>query len=1198
MSEKILVPVKIEALVVDKGTAEEQTWKSYRIDYDGLAARLGSFMEHGELKDLKRRLCEKGIHLHWALPAALTNGIQKKNEALFPAVPNRWLVIRTHIENDKPVFKKWLLESDYISEFESGKGGWAIQQPNGGFSAPHSIGKVTELDSWTAEAPRSDIPLTAMAPGNAGFAAIYEHCRNVFGLWDDLKGVEDKDAVFSYLVAGWYSDPAIEPLRTGDEAIIRNIKKKWQIAGLTDADSFPDAILCHGYIHSVYWKPAARYVLPVKSAPVNTGVGMTSIEAKAAQLSRQTGAAEKMLNGYFYDALKDTVDSTEMDTLVEGNAYTAYDGGSLWEIKQVEKEKTTAEDKETPQQSFPDAVANAGLSAAFQKMNEAQQAADRQRGYRKSLMLEFRALCDKIIMADAAEDTRLLAALSANREQVKKEIDAVNTVIVQQEATIGTQRAAINAMPAFIKVGDKPALFELLEKKMPRYWQANDMAVLFSGPGVTASAKYKNPGNSDILTCRLPHEMIKGIVLNDGDKGADTTIQSGPVAPELKALGSLAGNTSLISRLYHEAVLADPAWSLIWAQQYYKEQGGNYPAVRQLAAYLSAMLQLTEYGSADKCKGLIRGDGVMVMPGSGSDETLTWMLKLRGIQAWQHPWTPLYMIWYAKFIPSYTNENGKWQYNAEDWLWKDKQYCYKGAAPDTARAIEYSGKVLLTDMVTGLLAQRLPDEVVAGDHLSQALGSFADALLMRRQSIQLPLFQKPGDDTTNLLPDNSWNNYINRDAGFQPDVDAITDNAPDFFPVRAGHLQFTRLWMTDTFGQVKKVIDNGIVANNGLLHIAESLSQVNAAMQVTLAPRLAQPARLLFRWCAAQSKLLVESSNDPVTSPVCGWLLPDYLDQSLDVYEADGKKCGSLKMVVVGSVVQLQWTSPPGAANELLPEQAIRNSYLLRFVNGLLHLRNRDAQLAGGDALQSLFELCNNTALYLATSGGQQSPGVAGLMGQPLALVRASLKLELQGLPAQPQHNDHVVTGAVLASPPGLEKLSFPVVLGDVRNNKDGLIGYFRDRGNNDFNEMYISYGMPLPACDYFTSGDIQLSLTAGGQEEEVIILMDPRGGVQADAGMLPSKFIDLPAVHTGQGLKHMELDMLVAPFLSTAATPFLPVGTEPGRQWVLKQQTTSGNWRQTDLDNQAQPQISSFSTQVIQEGYLSLKPAITNHQQ
>jgi hypothetical protein len=1201
MSEKILVPIKIEALVVDKITARDTAynWKNFYIDYEGLFTRLGALMEPGELKELNQGgFCEKGIHLHWALPAALTNGIQKEGKALFPAVPNRWLVIRTHLVNGQPVIKKWLLESDYISDLQSDKSTWAIQNPDGSFSPSHNIGKATVLENWTVEQPRSTTPLTAMAPGNASFAGIYQYCRNVFGFWDDLNGMDSTATSFSYLVTGWYSDPAIEPLTNSDILLINNIKSKWQIAGMAAGEAFPTSIMCHGFMHSVSWDPARHYVLPVSSAAVNTGVGMTAIEAKSAQLSRQTGAAEKLLSGYFYDILKDSVDITEMDTLVESNAYTAYDGGTLWEIKQVEKDAGAKDGKDTVQAAFPDPDTNPGLSEAFRKINAAQQAADRLRQNKRSLMLECRALSDKMIMADTDGNQPLLATLTGRRDLLKGDIDGINAAIAQQEAAVTTQQTIIRQMPAFTGQAGKAPLFELLQKKMPRYWQPNDPALLFSGPGVTASSKYKNPGKGDKLPCRTIPEIVAGMVLNDSSTGEGRTILPGNITLGLKELGSLKNNISAISQLYSEAILFDPAWTTVWAQQYYKDSAGNTANIQALAAYLNNMLQLSAGAPTDKFKAVLLRDGTFIRPESWSRDALAELLATRGIQRWQHPWTPLYLIWYAKFIPSYSNENGQWRYKQEDWQWENKQYRYKGASPDTTKAIEYAGKVLLTDMVTSLLKQRLPEHTDPGQHLSQALGSFSDALLMRRQSIQVPLLKNPADNNWTLIPDNSLDDYTTKEAYFFPDIYAKSGEAANFFPVRAGHLQFTRLWMTDAFGQVKKIIDTdneGNVIQNGRLHIAENLHQLNNSFQLTLSPRIIQPARLLFRWCAARPGPLEESSNDPATSPVCGWLLPDYLDQALDIYATNGIKCGALKMTTIDGRIQLQWHNPPGAATDLTPEAAISNSYLLAFVKGLLGFRDSSDQPAGGTALQALFELCNRTALFLSTSAGQQSPGIAGLMGQPVALVRASLKLELQGLPAQPQHYEHAISEETKTKPPGFANLSFPVALGDTRNNKDGLIGYFKDKGKG-FGEMHIPFGMPKPASEYFTSDDIRLSFDASAEEDGITLLVDPRGGVQADAGILPVKFIDLPAAYT-EGLKHMELDMLIAPFLGAATTPFVPLGAEPERQWLLKQQTTAGSWQQTNIDNQTPLQTGSLNRQVIQEGYLSLLPAQTNNQ-
>ena len=52
-----------------------------------------------------------GIHLHWALPRALTRGHHNAEGLKYPQVPNRWLVRRTR--NDY-VEKQWVVESDYL----------------------------------------------------------------------------------------------------------------------------------------------------------------------------------------------------------------------------------------------------------------------------------------------------------------------------------------------------------------------------------------------------------------------------------------------------------------------------------------------------------------------------------------------------------------------------------------------------------------------------------------------------------------------------------------------------------------------------------------------------------------------------------------------------------------------------------------------------------------------------------------------------------------------------------------------------------------------------------------------------------------------------------------------------------------------------------------------------------------------------
>ena len=64
--------------------------------------------------------------------------------------------------------------------------------------------------------------------------------------------------------------------------------------------------------------------------------------------------------------------------------------------------------------------------------------------------------------------------------------------------------------------------------------------------------------------------------------------------------------------------------------------------------------------------------------------------------------------------------------------------------------------------------------------------------------------------------------------------------------------------------------------------------------EVVLPARLSQPARLNFRWLAAEVGR-IETNAHPLTTPVCGWLLPNNLDRSLMVSDNPGNSPGYLE---------------------------------------------------------------------------------------------------------------------------------------------------------------------------------------------------------------------------------------------------------------------------------------------------------------
>ena len=59
----------------------------------------------------------KGLHLHWALPDALTTGHHRDHKTIFPAVPNRWLVRR--LDHTGALQKSWIVESDFLHPIDN-----------------------------------------------------------------------------------------------------------------------------------------------------------------------------------------------------------------------------------------------------------------------------------------------------------------------------------------------------------------------------------------------------------------------------------------------------------------------------------------------------------------------------------------------------------------------------------------------------------------------------------------------------------------------------------------------------------------------------------------------------------------------------------------------------------------------------------------------------------------------------------------------------------------------------------------------------------------------------------------------------------------------------------------------------------------------------------------------------------------------
>ena len=254
--DRLLVPIDVQALLVGKTEGE---WLPVVPDFTGVFRDqfLGSQLERAIVAEARTdSLHTPGIHLHWALPDALCRGEATSEGLKMPAIPNRWLILRMIVapkDTTSPVrLRAWIIESDYVAspdEDEAMTGNpWPSPRlgQSAGSEAQNSWvyvgkrfdygGRGSNETQWTPGNSKNSlarsvvegtkrpfsIKLTALGYGDPAFCASYSACKNLLAFHDKLdpsdepgvldSAAEDNPVDLTYLVAGWYADPADDPL--------------------------------------------------------------------------------------------------------------------------------------------------------------------------------------------------------------------------------------------------------------------------------------------------------------------------------------------------------------------------------------------------------------------------------------------------------------------------------------------------------------------------------------------------------------------------------------------------------------------------------------------------------------------------------------------------------------------------------------------------------------------------------------------------------------------------------------------------------------------------------------------------------------------------------------------------------------------------------------------------------------------------
>jgi hypothetical protein len=429
-----------------------------------------------------------------------------------------------------------------------------------------------------------------------------------------------------------------------------------------------------------------------------------------------------------------------------------------------------------------------------------------------------------------------------------------------------------------------------------------------------------------------------------------------------------------------------------------------------------------------------------------------------------------------------------------------------------------------------------------------------------------------------------------------------------FFPLRCGDLKLENLWVIDAFGRFLQL--EADESTTGLQPVLPQRLRGPDGV-ARLQPRLAQPARLALQWLPAgrwdfarDEEILLR--DDEEFNPVCGWILPNFLDRGLMIYDAGGRALGSLQSVSrkswrdgVGArrppLESFHWVDIPGSRNFFFgtPPQRITdplgdqaNPHLRAFVTGLLSLSE-----GSGQAFSNLLDRASEAASPGPGAGGGQSPNLALLIGRPLALVRASLRLELDGHPARAQGWADLET----ARTGGIEQVKFSVRLGERRKwndvwlGDDGLAGFFLDRNYHRF----------YPASDLAGRNDSYsefgaLPVISVEQPLDLTLLMDPSRGVGVASGILPATRFHLPFGDLTETLESKQVVFFTGPVVAAEGGQDMrmPEPSDIYGQWSWTHHPDVQVWREQSIADVQKEQGAFPGPLRIAEGWLKLLTA------
>lgn len=1176
-----------------------------------------------------------GVHLHWAMPDALLRAseVKQDEELELPHLPERWVVIRAlfPIGLNRPLLRGWVIDA--------------------------RKGSVTALEGFTGVTADSDeLPTFDRLDGTVGgsplWTASYTASTGRFGFHDPLDDIADlkktatqgfTNDVASYVVAGWTSDIAQDPLNaTGSNELFDLLDELgWHVdPEADDSNVEPDTPVLDRLKYSSSFKtplttPVTEIIAKGRSEAF-TYADISAVSALPVDDPARILLAQRQPR--FLSLLHGMVTGVPIGELPARVDERPGSAALSIAIGQDTDDIVAALGATTLGSSGSARRASEMLAAAFTSdLLDRLGSPDGMRDIAEREHSDtFWSLPGKPLPAAKndelrVEDSATISATSLGRKgraEVKSSKYTVNPVPAWRDkvqfAERGAPKAAaknISSEEKSVKVNERRSV----TRPAPRIFRPQ--APIIAVRGARPSLRHHYDGLYDDegkLRCRFPNEAVKGI------KGV---IEAADLVPSLGS-GALPEEVLTVVR---EAMVLNPYCSRWLAETAAKQKtpdinkyhnriqaemlrlfspDGRYDGTGEYTlstAPLTVRAKSPRAVAGDAWSSVSAYDAIVKRQLAAELARASYLIGTTpsplGVTAWRQPWVPLWMEWRVELVGTDT---------LDAWELDDLDFKRRDSAASNVRAFDFVGRSpigrgLTTALHTGIerwiTAEQERDATEAVLDASQQtalenLAEFLEPLDLASASLDGIREQLLGI------------NYVGNLSSAADEEDTpVASSAPT--PLFGGTLRIVQLRLVDAFGRTLNVpLTNA--------RTTTVLEVPGAPATIRMPPRIQHGARWLLRLVDAgytgDPALAAEAFVNQLepalaVNPIAGFLLPDHIDEALEAFDVNGNALGQLSHHEITGAVRWEPAPgrpvPPGAgplvdlAATALPMGLIAAGVVRSDVH------NRATQSPSSESsLTSLLRAIDTTLWTVDTYGTLGSSSVAGLVGRPIAVVRATLRLDA------PDDLDEVIISAAggaeerRAAFELLREQRFPVRLGDLQRSDDSLLGFYlnddydhfhivdravaanaRDIGRHRgqlglLGQVTIPQIVPLSHPMLVAEDTIYIR---PGQVINLTLLMLPAGKVHLTSGILPRKALALSDAWVERGLRRVIPSVRVGPVLVDPEEIRLPKVSLLGDSQQFTRRTGPITWRDDPIISATQSALLPRMPHEIQEGWIRI---------